>query len=130
MGRSCDGLQSLALDDGEQPQGGTARPLYAAFPVRHQIARDVEIGREHRLRHTRDAAGWGGGGWRRSAAARLTWRYAQLIMLSTRPGAGVLRALLPPRPCLGLQSWNMSMLKHSIRPLGEMLAWPVGSPSC
>src|SRR3546814_3319272 len=50
---SCHRLQSLALNDGEQPQGRAAWTLHAALPIRHQIARHVEIGGEHRLREDR-----------------------------------------------------------------------------
>src|SRR3546814_12944365 len=46
-----DGLQSLALNDGEQSQGRAAWTLHPALPIRHQIARHVEISGEHRLRN-------------------------------------------------------------------------------
>ena len=46
---SGDGLQALPLDDGEQAECGAAWTLHAALPIRHQIARDVEVGGEHRL---------------------------------------------------------------------------------
>jgi len=46
---SSDGLQSLALNDGKQVERGASWTLHAALPIRHQIARDVEIGGEHGL---------------------------------------------------------------------------------